>query len=147
MRANFHVLARSLTIVIAIAGCAGPRIVNIVDAPVKVQQSEITEEDVKKAIVQAGEGLGWTMRSESLRKLVGMLTVRDQSAIVAIDYDTKGYSIRYRDSTNLGYRWKPVSDYGGTIVLSGTDQGEIHKNYNDWVRKLDAAIKLELSRM
>lgn len=144
---DVHMLARCLVIAITLAGCAAPRIVNIVDAPLKASRLDVTDDEVKQAIVRAGEALGWTMRVETLRKLVGVLTVRDETASVAIDYNTKMYSIKYRDSTNLGYKWKPISDYGGTIAISGTEQGEIQKQYNDWVKKLDAAIKQEIARI
>jgi hypothetical protein len=132
---------------IGLSGCGEPRIVNISDAPVISAASSTTDDDVKQAIVHAGEGLGWTMRTEARYKLIGTLTVRDQTAIVAIDYNTKTYSINYRDSTNLGYVWKPFSDYGGTITNVSTSQGQIHKNYNDWIKKLDAAIRLEISNL
>lgn len=48
--------------------------------------------------MRAGQSLGWTMRSETPRSLVGNLTVRDKTAVAAIDYKTKTYGINYRDS-------------------------------------------------
>ena len=42
-------------------------------------------------------------------------------------YDTKSYSIKYKDSSNLNY-----------------DGKSIHKNYNGWVENLDKAIRSNL---
>ena len=49
-------------------------------------------------------------------------------AKVDINYNTKTYSITYKDSSDL--------DYDGT---------KIHKNYNGWIQNLDNAIKVQLS--
>jgi len=60
-------------------------------------------------------------------KVEGVLALRTHRAVVDIDYDTKVYSIKYKDSVNLDY-----------------DGKTIHKNYNGWVENLDRAIKSKL---
>ena len=45
-------------------------------------------------------------------------------------YSVKSYSIRYKDSTELGY-----------------DGGSIHQNYNGWVQNLDKGIRAQLNTL
>jgi hypothetical protein len=47
-----------------------------------------------------------------------------------IKYNTKSYSIEYKDSQGLKY-----------------DGTNIHKNYNSWVMNLDNRIRAQLSTM
>ena len=53
---------------------------------------------------------------------------RDHRAVVDVRYDTKTYSIKYKDSSNLQY-----------------DGTSIHKNYNGWIQNLDNAIRARLT--
>ena len=57
----------------------------------------------------------------------GTLNLRSHTAIVDITYDTRTYSIKYKDSTNLGY-----------------DGRNIHSNYNGWIENLDKGIQTQL---
>jgi hypothetical protein len=61
-------------------------------------------------------------------KIVGTLALRTHLAVIDIAYDTKAYSIRYKDSSNL--------DYTGT---------SIHNNYNGWIENMDKAIRAQLA--
>nr|WP_256834309.1 hypothetical protein [Pseudomonas oleovorans] len=54
---------------------------------------------------------------------------RDHQAEITIPYSASSYSIRYRDSQNLGYK-----------------NGKIHRNYNKWIHNLDRSIQQELNR-
>jgi len=47
-----------------------------------------------------------------------------------IEYDTKQYSITYKDSQGLKY-----------------DGSQIHKTYNSWVHNLDNRIRVQLSAL
>ncbi len=51
-------------------------------------------------------------------------------AVIDLEHDTKSYSIKYRDSTNLNAK-----------------DGMIHRNYNSWVQNLDKAIRAELTAL
>ena len=50
------------------------------------------------------------------------------TTVVDVKYDTKNYSITYKDSSNL--------DYTGD---------SIHKNYNGWIQNLNRGINAQLS--
>ena len=95
---------------------------------------DYTEEDVAKLIMRAGASTPW--RLEQNKPAVVLATYYrpledgkiSYSASVTITYTRKSYSIQYHSSTgNLQY-----------------GQGEIHENYNNWVKNLDNAIRREM---
>jgi hypothetical protein len=117
-------------IVIAmLGGCRSAGIYNVSAAPV-VANKAVSMDDVQKAIIRAGAGLGWQMKPVEPGLIVGTLTLRTHMAMVNVKYDTKTYSITYKDSSNL--------DYTGD---------SIHKNYNGWVTNLDRGIQSQLSNL
>ncbi len=117
---------------LALVGCrGGGQIYNVKDAPVTtVTGKEVSLDQVTKAIVQAGSGLGWTMTVSKPGYIIGTLNIRSHTAVVEIPYTTKTYSILYKDSTNLKYDPKEQT---------------IHRNYKGWIERLDTAIKSQLS--
>lgn len=128
---------RSITVLlcvmfIAVVGCrGGGQIYNVKDAPIATATGkEATLDQITKAIVEAGSGLGWTMAVVKPGQIVGTLHVRSHTAIVEIPYTTKTYSIIYKDSTNLKY---------------DAEKQTIHENYRGWIQNLDKAIKSRLS--
>jgi hypothetical protein len=117
---------------VAVVGCrGGGQIYNVKDAPVMTATGkEATLDQITKAIVEAGSGLGWTMAVVKPGQIVGTLHIRSHTAIVEIPYTTKTYSIIYKDSTNLKY---------------DAEKQTIHENYRGWIQNLDKAIKSRLS--
>ncbi|MFN3681180.1 MAG: hypothetical protein ACK4VP_03945 [Nitrospira sp.] len=117
---------------IAVVGCrGGGQIYNVKDAPIiTATGKEATLNQITKAIVEAGSGLGWTMTVVKPGHIIGTLHIRSHTAIVEIPYTTKTYSILYKDSTNLKY---------------DAQKQTIHKNYRGWIENLDKAIKSRLS--
>lgn len=117
-------------VAIALAGCGSRQpIYNISNAPILLPPpaTSATARNVATAILRAGSYLGWQMFEEGPGQILGRLTVRQHSASIDIEYDSKSYSIKYRDSTNL----------------DATDR-DIHPEYNRWIQKLDKAIRTEL---
>ncbi|MBU1224744.1 MAG: hypothetical protein KKA22_09825 [Gammaproteobacteria bacterium] len=112
-----------------LGGCRSAGIYNVSAAPV-VANKAVSMDDVQKAIIRAGAGLGWQMKPVEPGLIVGTLTLRTHMAMVNVKYDTKTYSITYKDSSNL--------DYTGD---------SIHKNYNGWVTNLDRGIQSQLSNL
>jgi|SRR3989344_1458733 len=126
---SFYVFLFSLLVVFA-AGCRSNPVYNIEGASVMTGKTDVSVEDVKKAIIRAGGTLGWSMNPVSPGQIIGTLRLRKHVAVVDIKYNTKTYSIMYKDSTNL--------DYNGT---------NIHSNYNGWIQNLDNAIKVQLNTL
>ena len=121
-----------LTIAIPVAGCVRVRpIYNVKDAPLAPSPGAApTREQVSQAIWSAGKQLGWRMEEVRPGEMTGTLKLRSHVAVVAILYDASRFSITYKDSTNL-----MQSD------------GEIHRNYNNWIHNLEQRIQAEAARI
>ncbi|MCU7806763.1 MAG: hypothetical protein KZQ73_02690 [Candidatus Thiodiazotropha sp. (ex Semelilucina semeliformis)] len=128
---NFKKLAFIAVIVLTIGliGCRTAPVYNVTDAPVNAS-SKVSATDVKKAIMSAGAGLGWQMKEVKPGHIVGSLFLRKHSAVVDIPFTASGYSIQYKDSTELGY-----------------DGSNIHGNYNGWIQNLDRSIQARIASM
>lgn len=122
-------------IVVAVAAvllvaCATQPVQNVSQTPVVTNKANASADDVRQAIIRAGTGLSWQMKTDRPGHVLGTLALRTHVAVVDIEYDGKFYSINYKDSTNL--------DYNGSTI---------HKNYNGWIQNLDRAIKAQLSAL
>jgi hypothetical protein len=115
---------------IVLAGCRTAPLVNVNDQSVVTNNKNYTQEDVKKAIVRAGAGLGWNMDADKPGHILATLHLRSHMAQVDINYNKEKYSITYKNSEDLQY-----------------DGESIHKNYNSWVQNLDRAIKVQLQNL
>lgn len=111
-----------------IVGCRSAPVYNVSSAPITASKASLTLDDVSKAIMRAGGGLGWQMKETKPGHMLATLHLRTHVAIVDINYSTTSFSITYKDSTNL--------DYDGT---------NIHSNYNGWIQNLDKGIRTQLS--
>ena len=115
-------------LLLLLASCRTVDLYNVQNAP--GASKAVSMADVETAIRRAGHGLGWQITPQGPGKAEGVLVLRDHRAVVDITYDTKNYSITYKDSANLQY-----------------DGKTIHSNYNGWVQNLDKAISKELSAL
>ena len=117
---------------VVMIGCrGGGQIYQIQDAPVQTATGKApTMDEVQKAIVSAGVGLGWQMAVAKPGEIVATLNIRSHQAVVSIPYSTKNYSILYKDSTNLKYN---------------AEKQTIHENYSGWIQRLDGAIRARLT--
>ena len=113
--------------VLLLVGCRTADVYNVQSSPVTGTKA-VSIADVEMAIKRAGAGLGWQIVPKAPGKAEGILVLRDHRAIVDITYDTRAYSIMYKDSSNLNY-----------------DGKTIHSNYNGWIQNLDKAIRTQLS--
>ncbi len=116
-------------IVLVVAGCRVAPVYEVQQAPVTTARAASVA-DVERAIRTAGAALGWQMLPRGPGNLEGTLVLRDHRAVVDIKFDSKTYSIKYKDSSNLGY-----------------DGSTIHANYNGWVQRLDQTIRAQLSAL
>jgi len=115
---------------VSLIGCRTAPIYNVDDTLVATNKADFTKEDVRKAIIRAGGGLGWQMNDAGPNNMEGTLHLRTHMAKVNIPYSKDSYSIVYEDSTNL--------NYDGTII---------HRNYNGWIQNLDKAIQVQLNTL
>jgi hypothetical protein len=117
---------------VAVTGCRGAgQIYEVKDAPVQTATGKQPSlEDVQKAIITAGAGLGWQMAVAKPGEIIGTLNIRSHQAVVSIPFTTKNYSILYKDSANLKYN---------------AEKQTIHENYSGWIQRLDGAIRARLT--
>ena len=125
-----------LATLVLIVGCIshGAPIRNIEGQPVSTNRAASLDE-IGNAIVRAGASLN--MQMQKVRPGVINATYvpmggakQGLSATMEIKYDSKQYSINYKDSQGLKY-----------------DGTNIHKNYNNWVQSLDNRIRVQLSTL
>lgn len=112
---------------LALGACRAAPVYNVSSSTMAAPPNA-TLEQVASAIKRAGVGLGWQMIEKGPSEMEGRLNLRSHLAVVSITFDTKQFSIFYKDSNNL--------DYNGT---------QIHKNYNGWVQNLEQAILAQTS--
>jgi hypothetical protein len=126
-----HILILLMLAIAVWSGCSSSPLHNVKDSsmPPAAMGKELKLDDVTRAIVQAGAGLGWDMRVAKPGQIVGTLRLRSHTAVVDIPYTTSSYSIIYNSSQNLNH--DPAKN-------------QIHKNYNSWVQNLDKAIRNRL---
>ena len=121
-----------LALVVALGiGCRSSIVKNVQNTPMTFSsENKPSIELIKKAIIIAGSGLGWRIKSQSPGHLIGTLNLREHTAIVDIKYTTENFSITYNSSTNLNY-----------------DGTNIHSNYNGWIQNLEKAIIVQISHI
>jgi len=124
---NVRLLIVSATM-LGLVACTSAPIQNVPQTPVVTATGKPpTADQVRSAIVRAGNGLGWQMTPTDPGLVTGRIALRGHTAVVDVRYTPSNYSITYKDSTNL--------DYNGT---------QIHKNYNGWVENLNRDIRANL---
>jgi hypothetical protein len=116
-----------LSLFVISVGCYAP-IYNVMNQPIAPSGGKPkTLEEVKAAIVSAGETRGWIMKEVGPGHLEGRLHIRVHIAVVDIKYSTTSYSITYKDSSQLNY-----------------DGTQIHMEYNNWIKDLQEGINNRL---
>jgi hypothetical protein len=124
--------ARGLIVVLAVALAAGAcrtvPVRNVTGPLGSAPTTRLTMDEVRQAIRRAAEKLGWQIESVAPGTLTGTLKLRKHVAVVTITHDTSTFTITYKDSTNLHY-----------------DGREIHRQYNNWVQNLEAAVRSEIA--
>ncbi|MBJ7222273.1 MULTISPECIES: hypothetical protein [unclassified Brenneria] len=121
-----QLILAGLICIAALAGCATRTVpVANVTTPIAGQH---TNDQIKTAILAAGQQRKWIMTPIYSGVIEGRLIQRSHVANIRINYSTTSYSINYVSSQNL---------------LAG--EGKIHRNYNSWINNLDRDIQLKLA--
>jgi len=131
MRIVVKLLLISIVGLFVLTGCRTTNLYNITDNPVEVKKGT-TDEQVYRAIKAAGSNLGWIITKVKPGLAKGQLNLRGNMAVVDIPYNTRTYSIKYKESVGLNY---------------DVSKQTIHKNYNGWVQNLDNAIRIQLNNL
>ena len=121
-------LAWSLAMLLSLAVPAGAApIKNITNDTISSSTSSLSLTQIADVITVVGLERGWVIRRTGNNTMQGRLDVRRHTAVIDIKFSKKAFSINYNTSRNLNYR-----------------DGNIHNNYNRWVKNLEKDIVLGL---
>ena len=127
---NLSLIVMALVVAVVFAGCSGTAIRNIDNSNiVKINSMSKVEYAIKKGAASKG----WTAKKEK----DGLFTVRQYIrgkflVVLSVPYTANGYSINYKDSSNLKYN---------------SETKTIHKSYNKWVTSLEHNINNYLNKV
>lgn len=120
------VVAGSLGLLLLVAACRTAPVRDVQRAAILTGRP-VTMAELAEAIWAAARREGWRVREDAPGKALAEKRLRTHRALVAIDYDTTGYSIRLLEADNLLY-----------------DGKRIHAAYNHWIEALQESIRQEL---
>lgn len=118
-------VAAGVAAALLLGACQNQPISNVVDAPLGAPEG-VTLDQVRQAIMFAGNKRGWTMRQEVPGRITATHQRSGHMAIVDVLYTTTTFSIVYYQSSELHYNSKEQS---------------IHPTYNRWVEFLAQDIQ------
>ena len=105
-------------------------VINYTGTPIETSSAKPDLNKIKKAIVLGGIKAGWQMQPVADGHILASLFSAGHIIKVDVKYDTKTYSITYKESSNL--------EYNGTTISP---------DYNNWVGKLNSNIRSQLSKI
>ena len=88
-------------------------------------QSDLSKEQIVNAIEKGARLKGWKVTSLSDGVVNLRVRVRQHRLSVRLEYDSRSYKIRYKDSYRLNY--------------NGSDN-TIHRSANRWIKNLEQSI-------
>jgi hypothetical protein len=127
MMSRFSRFSLIAALLLGVAACTSKPVMNVENRtpPAAVR----SEDDMRRAILAALQSRQWTVERADSGNIMALIQRRSHQAEISIPYSATSYSIRYRDSRNLGYK-----------------NGKIHRNYNKWIHNLDRSIQQQLNR-
>jgi len=123
-------------LVAILVGCRTSPVMNIEGSGINTNIKSVS--DVKVAILDAGDALGWKMKPVEDGHIIGTFRLKKHTARVDIKYNKINYSITYRGSINLRYRPEGSRNYSGPVI---------HNRYNQWIQDLDQGIQKYLDTL
>ena len=117
-----------ISFVVLLAGCTTKPVYNVDKEQIpNPSRTRLSLNDVERAILSAAQKRGWSARVIKPGLIEANLALRSHRAAVEIPYSQSDYSINYKSSENLDY-----------------EDGNIHRNYNNWIIRLSRDINSEL---
>lgn len=113
----------------------------------------LTQEQVKKAIEDGAERVGWRAKEAKDNKMLASYRIRSHLMVVEITYSVDSYDIRYKSSSRLkAFCSEADKKAARNIILTGgqtcpgyADPLYIHGNYGVWVNELKQSIEYSLT--
>jgi len=114
---------------------------------------EVSLEQMAKAVESGAINAGWKVESISDDQALAAYRFRNHTVIVTIDFSPDSYSIVYRNSFHMKVMCSGADSWSAPTVTTGADPCPdgaaprlIHKEYNEWVRKLNNSIQSAIIR-
>ena len=128
---KFFYLAMVVSMALFVSGCFGrvQPVYNVESAAIPMKLQDGSLDRIGTAIRTAAVNRGWAVEEVSPGLLKATQRSRSHVAVVNIRYTKTSYSIEYVSSQDLLY-----------------DNGQIHRNYNKWIRTLENDINRELNK-
>ena len=123
-------LAAALFCAVMLGACTSQPIYSVPEQPISTNIKNAGLKDVRLAIDRGAARMGWIVKEQGPNSVLATLDLRTHHAVVEITYNTKSYSIAYKESNNLNY-----------------DGKSIHRNYNGWVHNLQNSINAQLNNL
>ncbi|MCL2334669.1 MAG: hypothetical protein FWC57_01240 [Endomicrobia bacterium] len=89
-----------------------------------------SDAQVEKAILAGAKKRGWIASKTADGEIEAVLNIRVHMIAVTIKYAKDGYTIEYKNSSEMKYNAK---------------KNVIHSKYNNWVENLDKSIQYSLN--
>lgn len=104
-----------------IMGCASASVYNV-----KTKTFEdVSTLSMKNAVLNAGNDLGWMMKEDGSNRIIGLMSIKEYQAKIAVDYTTDSYSIQLLEAKNMKY---------------DAQKQMIKRGYNTWILQLESKI-------
>ena len=132
MKTVLKLLLDSILELFVLSGCRTSTIYNATYHSFEVIKGT-SEDEIYRDIKNAGTSLGWMITKVKPGLAQGKLNIRENTAIVDIPYSTKSYSINFKS--------------GSDSLKYDPSKNTIHKQYNQWISRLDKSIQVELNRL
>ena len=138
-------------VLLSLVGCQSGmvRILNIHDQYIN---SELSQDEVRKAIKVGAISAGWRVDEVSDSQMLATYKIRKHTVVVSIDYSADDYSIQYKSSIQMKVRCGAVYDAtepakvttGQSPCPGGAPPTYIHQAYKGWVDGLSRSIEATL---
>jgi hypothetical protein len=141
-----------LMAVLWLTGCSGMVALNSIDGSGSVDRS-LTQEQVKEAIEEGAERVGWITKEGKNDTIVASYRIRSHSVAVEIAYSVDSYDVRYKSSSEMKVFCSEADKQAArNIIVTGrqscpgyADPVYIHGNYADWIKELKQSIDHSLA--
>ena len=141
-----------LAVILWLTGCSGWVLLNGIDGSGTVDRS-LTQEQVKEAIEEGAERVGWLAKEAKNDKILATYRIRSHSVVVEISYSADSYDIRYKSSSRLKmFCSEEDKQAARNMKLTGqatcpgnADPLYLHGNYEVWINELKQSIEHSLA--
>ncbi|WP_420547191.1 hypothetical protein [Curvivirga sp.] len=126
----FTRITTMLMVALFVVACVKP-IYNVHNHPISSEaQKNLSLDEIGNVILKSALDRGWEVNRVSDNEITVRYARRDFVASAKVNFSITDYSIQYDSSSNLNYK-----------------NGQIHRNYNNWIINLENDIARNLDKL